>query len=67
MTKYKFQVQLSGKWENYQDAENAILCRAFLSGAPGAKYALRGQDYQYDFGTMEQVFLLCSHIIILDI
>lgn len=40
---------------DYYDEENSILCRAFLSGAPGAKYSLRGQDYEYDFRTMEQV------------
>lgn len=55
MGKYKFQVQLAGKWENYSDEENGILCRAYMSGSKKAQYHLRGNSYQYEFTTMEQV------------
>lgn len=54
MGKFRFQVQLAGKWEDYKTDENAIIHRAFMSGNRNAKYCLRGQTYQYDFERMEQ-------------
>lgn len=51
----KFQIQLSGKWEDYGAEEDKILKRAFLAGFPKAKFHLRGQDYQYDFARMKQI------------
>jgi hypothetical protein len=44
-----FQVQLAGKWEDYQGQEDKMLKRAFLSGFPKSKYQFRGQTYTYDF------------------
>jgi len=44
-----FQVQLSGKWEDYKGDEDKMLKRAFLSGFPSSKYKFRGQTYTYDF------------------
>jgi len=53
----KFQIQLSGQWKDYSSEENAILCRAFMSGSKQAKYQHRGQNYQYDFSDMQQINL----------
>jgi len=54
---FKFQVKLSGHWNNYSDEENAFLTRAYMSGLKGCKYLLRGNHYEYNFNTMEQVNL----------
>lgn len=51
----KFQIQLSGQWQDYGAQEDAILKRAFLAGLPKAKFHLRGQDYEYDFSKMVQI------------
>lgn len=50
----RFQVELSGKWHDYEGDEDKILKRAFQAGFPNARFALRGQHYEYDFKTMEQ-------------
>lgn len=49
-----FQVELSGKFEDYKGPEDKILKRAFMSGFPSAKYKFRGQEYFYDFKKMLQ-------------
>jgi hypothetical protein len=51
----KFQVQLGGKFEDYSIQEDKILKRAFMAGFPNAKFRLRGQNYEYDFGKMVQI------------
>jgi len=45
----KFQVQLSGKYEDYSKEEDAILKRAYLVGQPNVRFHLRGQNYEYNF------------------
>ncbi|CAD7970611.1 unnamed protein product [Amoebophrya sp. A25] len=55
MSKFKWQVKLSGSWENYSADENAQLTQAYMSGLKHCSYRLRGNDYQYNFETMEQV------------
>lgn len=49
-----FQVQLSGRWADYQGNEDRILKRAYLAGFPNARYTLRGQTYEVDFKGMTQ-------------
>lgn len=49
-----FQVKLSGSWQNYEQSEDKILKRAYMSGFPNAKYEHRGQKYLYDFKRMVQ-------------
>jgi len=49
-----FQVKLSGEFTNYEGDEDRILKRAYLSGAPNAKYSLRGAHYNVDFAKMTQ-------------
>merc|ERR1719361_2830259 len=50
----KFQVKLSGDWNDYGGEEDSILKRAYLVGHPNCKFHLRGQNYQYSFKDMEQ-------------
>eukprot|EP00416_Gambierdiscus_australes_P018466 CAMPEP_0171058340 /NCGR_PEP_ID=MMETSP0766_2-20121228/2443_1 /TAXON_ID=439317 /ORGANISM="Gambierdiscus australes, Strain CAWD 149" /LENGTH=305 /DNA_ID=CAMNT_0011513609 /DNA_START=57 /DNA_END=970 /DNA_ORIENTATION=- len=50
----KFQIFLSGAWEDYGDEEDAVLKRAYLVGQPNAKFSLRGHDYEYNFKEMVQ-------------
>jgi hypothetical protein len=50
-----FQVKLGGSWRDYSNEEDKILKRAFMSGFPSCKFALRGQHYEYDFKNMEQI------------
>jgi len=50
----KFQVELSGKWEDYGPEEDGILKRAFLIGQNNAKFHLRGQNYEYSFKAKTQ-------------
>lgn len=52
--KYKFQIQLKGKFQDFWDDESGILCRAYLSGSKKASYTFRGTDYEYDFTAMTQ-------------
>jgi len=50
----KFQIQLAGDWQSYEDQEDMVLKRAFLVGQPNAKFSLRGQHYEYSFQEMSQ-------------
>mmetsp|Transcript_3487 Transcript_3487/g.7605 ORF Transcript_3487/g.7605 Transcript_3487/m.7605 type:complete len:290 (-) Transcript_3487:386-1255(-) len=50
----KFQIKLSGKWEDYGREEDMVLKRAYLVGQPNAKFSLRGQHYEYNFTKMLQ-------------
>jgi len=50
----KFQVKLGGAFKNYDQDEDKILKRAYLSGAKSAKYSLRGQKYEVNFTHMKQ-------------
>lgn len=52
--KRKFQIQLEGKWQDYNSEEDGVLKRAFLIGQPNALFHLRGQDYEYNFETCTQ-------------
>merc|ERR1712032_683422 len=51
----KFQVLLGGRFEDYNAEEDKILKRAFMSGFKGARFSLRGQQYEYDLANMKQV------------
>jgi len=51
----KFQVKLGSEFADYSKDEDKILKRAFMAGFPTAKFALRGQNYIYDFRKMVQV------------
>jgi hypothetical protein len=51
----KFQVALSGHFQDYSPEEDAILKRAWMVGNPNVKYNLRGQNYIYDFEKMLQI------------
>lgn len=44
-----FQVKLGGDFKNYEADEDKMLKRAYLSGAPNAKYSVRGQKYEVNF------------------
>jgi len=50
----KFQITLSGKWEDYCNEEDMVLKRAYLVGQPNVKFSLRGQQYEYSFTKMIQ-------------
>jgi hypothetical protein len=50
----KWQIQLSGNYQDYEPQEDAILKRAFLMGQPNCRFHLRGQDYEYNFKSMKQ-------------
>merc|ERR1719159_2283145 len=50
-----FQVKLGGDWQNYSNAEDKILKRAFMAGFPNARFHHRGQNYVYDFRRMAQI------------
>jgi len=50
-----FQVKLGGNWQNYSNAEDKILKRAYMAGFPNAKFRYRGQNYVYDFRRMAQI------------
>jgi len=50
----KFQIKLSGQWQDYDDIEDRVLKRAFLIGQNSARFHLRGQDYEYNFRRMKQ-------------
>jgi hypothetical protein len=52
--KGKFQIKLSGNWQDYDDVEDRVLKRAFLIGQPSARFHLRGNDYEYNFKRMKQ-------------
>lgn len=43
------------EWCNYERDEDTILKHAYMAGFPNAKFALRGQRYQYDFRRMRQI------------
>lgn len=51
----KFQVQLSGEWQDYPQQENQVLMRSYLSGFECARYTHRGQTYLYNFKRMVQI------------
>ena len=53
-TEKKFQIVLSGKWEDYCKEEDMVLKRAYLVGQPNARFSLRGQQYEYNFAKMIQ-------------
>jgi len=50
----KFQIKLSGQWQDYDDPEDQVLKRAFLIGQTSARFRLRGQEYEYNFRRMKQ-------------
>lgn len=50
----KFQVKLSGEFNDYGPEEDSILKRAYLVGHPNCKFHLRGQNYEYNFRGMQQ-------------
>jgi hypothetical protein len=50
----KWQIQLEGRWKDYEDQENAILKRAYMVGQQNVKFSLRGQHYEYNFRRMAQ-------------
>merc|ERR1719263_400354 len=50
----KWQIELDGQWQDYEDQEDRILKRAYLVGQPNARFHLRGQDYEYNFRKMRQ-------------
>lgn len=50
-----FQIELQGQWKDYEDEEDRILKRGFMSGFPNAKFHLRGQNYEYNFKSMKQI------------
>jgi len=50
----KFQITLSGQWEDYDKQEDMVLKRAYLVGQPNARFSLRGQQYEYNFKKMIQ-------------
>lgn len=50
----KFQIKLSGQYQDYDDVEDRVLKRAFLIGQNSARFHLRGQDYEYNFRRMKQ-------------
>jgi len=52
--KGKFQIKLSGNWQDYDDVEDRVLKRTFLIGQPSARFHLRGNDYEYSFKRMKQ-------------
>jgi len=52
--KRKFQIQLEGRWQDYNAEEDGVLKRAFLVGQPNTRFHLRGQDYEYSFETFTQ-------------
>jgi len=52
--KGKFQIKLSGSWQDYDDVEDRVLKRAFLIGQNSARFHLRGNDYEYNFKRMKQ-------------
>lgn len=49
-----FQIELSGRWQDYGEEEDRILKRGYMSGFPNAKFHLRGHDYEYNFRRMVQ-------------
>jgi len=51
----KFQIKLAGEFKDYNKDEDRILKNAYMAGFPTAKFALRGQNYTYDFDKMVQV------------
>jgi len=50
-----FQIELAGKWQDYEEEEDLILKRVYMSGFSNAKFHLRGHDYEYNFRRMVQV------------
>jgi hypothetical protein len=51
----KFQVELSGRWQDYSREEDALLKKAWMVGNPKVQYNFRDQYYCYDFSKMEQI------------
>jgi len=51
----KFQIQLGGKWTDYEGSEDKVLKRAYMAGFQNAKFSVRGQEYTYDFKKMHQI------------
>lgn len=45
---------LGGHWKDYDKEEDNILKRVYMTGHKKAKYSLRGNNYEYDFGRMKQ-------------
>merc|ERR1719454_2188501 len=58
--KGKFQIKLSGNWQDYDEVEDRVLKRAFLIGQNSARFHLRGNDYEYNFKRMKQKNLKSS-------
>jgi len=50
----KFQVKLSGNWQDYDEVEDRVLKRAYLIGQNSARFHLRGNDYEYNFQRNKQ-------------
>lgn len=51
----KWQVQLSGQWKDYGNAEDSVMKRAYMTGQKKCRFQLRGQQYEYDFKRMVQI------------
>lgn len=51
----KFQIMLENKFKDYNDDEDMILKRAWMTGQKNVKYKLRGQKYEYNFKKMIQI------------
>lgn len=45
---------MGNKWQDFSAEENAVLRRAYLSGANTAKFTLRGKEYKFDFANNTQ-------------
>merc|ERR1711879_845852 len=45
---------LAGKFQDYEDQEDLILKRAYMTGQRNAKFQVRGQSYEYNFVEMTQ-------------
>lgn len=50
----KWQIQLEGKWKDYENQEDCILKRAYMMGQQNCKFHLRDQHYEYNFKKMVQ-------------
>lgn len=48
-------MMLGGHWKDYEKEEDNILKRAYMTGHKKAKYAIRGNQYEYDFNKMVQI------------
>lgn len=50
-----FQIELEGRWSDYDRQEDRLLKRAYLSGFRTATYKFRSNEYQFDFQHMTQL------------